>query len=413
MASLPSRSPDFTGAYFHYYEGQSWEAYDWSFWYDDSRRVLIFGAYKGYMPDSAINPENTITVTVSIPGKSSVSRTFNAPGVFDTDTSVSYQYIGEIPINPNAWNNTLSISLNGFYYVTDRLTGSIFATPNAWTLYKYSSATNQIDNGLLDPAFVRYAVDRITLTFKISGRARVYTESNVAAIGYVTSTAVGISSITGAPSDYIINQDGGAMGINLEWDVEANKEYYLYVHFEQPNTTATMYLNLVPPRWVVNSTDYIYSIDEEVTRQIFMYHNSVDKMALSFKDTGTVRIYTTGDVDTIGVMAAYDQGVEKETGDPSVYLLKRDSGGEGVNYQLTFSVKAGQLYYIYTRFSDGRTNGSTTITVKPPIKGGVHITTGSESKSFLVWIYSNGTWGQYIPLVYSTVDGVLGYHKCG
>lgn len=416
MASVPSRDPDFTSSFSYYYQGLSYTVYYWAFWYDDSTKTLTFGATKGYMPDSAINTWDTMKVTVTVPGKTAVSKTFNAPSAFDTDTSLisrGYYYIGEIPISPNAWTNTLSITLKGFYYVNDSLTGNIFATPDEWTIYKDSSATNLIDDQTLAPDFVKYAVNRIRLSFKISGRARVYTNNDTAAIGYVTASSVGISSITGAPSEGIINQDGGAMGIDLEWDVEAGKSYYLYVHFIEPNTTATLNLSLAPPRWVITSTDYIYNITDEVTRQIFMYHGSVDKMTLSFKDSGIVKIYTTGDMDTVGVMAAYDQGVEKDTGDPAVYLVKDDDGGSGENYQLSFMVKAEQLYYVYTRFSDGRTNGSTTIIIKPPVKGGVHITTGSENRSFLVWIYSNGSWGKYMPLVYSTIDGVSKYHKCG
>ncbi len=89
--------------------------------------------------------------------------------------------------------------------------------------------------------------------------------------------------------------------------------------------------------------------------------------------SGTVTIYSTGSLDTYGYLYSSTKS----------QLATDDDGGDGSNFQITYSVTAGTLYYIRPCGYDG--SGSTTVYVKGnmPTAGGKGSKIISGAKDYL------------------------------
>lgn len=93
----------------------------------------------------------------------------------------------------------------------------------------------------------------------------------------------------------------------------------------------------------------------------------VARFTMTFAYSGTATFYTIGDADTYGYLSDVST-LDANAGAPTDYLKSNDDGGDSYNFKITYSVTAGETYYLWVRMIDIDTTGTTTVVITPPIK---------------------------------------------
>lgn len=115
--------------------------------------------------------------------------------------------------------------------------------------------------------------------------------------------------------------------------------------------------------WVLkkNSLGPIYS-DTSVTITLGQYE--LHRYAVSFANSGYATFYTTGSVDTFGVISTSD-GWIANSGIPDQLLASNDDGNDH-NFSISYYVTSGTPYYVWVRSASGTETGITQLHVTVP-----------------------------------------------
>lgn len=205
-----------------------------------------------------------------------------------------------------------------------------------------------------------YQVYCIKLRFANSGSASFYTTGDMDTYGYLSITKNFVINL-GGPAIPNAEDDNSGEGNNfsITYTVTANTTYYLWVRSKNGNIIGDTTIHVEAPivkTWVVSSGKYGI-ISENQTKRIDLTSYTMRRISVSFANSGTVKFYTTGDLDTIGYLST-STAWSSSTGKPDSYLISNDSGGEGYNFSITYNVTAGTTYYLWVRAKNGENKGS-------------------------------------------------------
>lgn len=127
-----------------------------------------------------------------------------------------------------------------------------------------------------------YKISRASVKFSKSGTAIFSSSGDVDVVGYLT-TGTSFDAQKGRPTSYIARDDDGGEGSNfsIEYDVEANKTYYIWVRAYEPDTDSQVTINIIPPGGggsITGKGVYIYSGGKWVKATPYIYNNGWKKM---------------------------------------------------------------------------------------------------------------------------------------
>lgn len=117
------------------------------------------------------------------------------------------------------------------------------------------------------------------------------------------------------------------------------------------------------------------------------------------KYSGTVTLYAESDLDTVGYLSQ-STFFDDEAGEPSTILETDDDSGSGSNFSLTYSVEAGETYYLWVRGYGEEEEGDVNVYIVPPEPGaatgggGLYIFSMAQSRWVKVtpYIFDGSEW---------------------
>lgn len=176
-------------------------------------------------------------------------------------------------------------------------------------------------------------IDYFEVTVEQVGTLIVYTTGSIDTVGTITNEDSSVE-ITDEDSGIDLNflitfvANPGTYSIKVEGNQSSTGSYLLYVEFEVPNEDSSDdhgdTAETATPVELDSATDA--EIDDE---------EDIDYFEIVIDHAGTLKIYTTSDLDTTGTVTNEDGSVD----------IFDDDSGEDLNFSIMFDASAG-IYYI-------------------------------------------------------------------
>lgn len=233
--------------------------------------------------------------------------------------------------------------------------------------------------------------------------------------------------------------DTGSSGVTTEYPIEGNVRFtanmnsgYSFVRwvYREGSTTGTVQYSTRNPftyrggqniyiraeteedgssgttEWKTVVGDDMLNIDTEQTSSTYLDPYTIYRFTVRTENSGTLTVYSDSDLDTIGYLSK--SILMNDDGDaPSSILIEDDDNGNGDNFKFSYTVEAGEDYYIYVRCYYGNDEGDVDIVVIPPTGssvisgGGMYIYLANEGwVKYTPYIYVNGDWEQCSPCLF-------------
>lgn len=193
--------------------------------------------------------------------------------------------------------------------------------------------------------FVRWYIGEDTSDMPYKG----YTETSTTSSSYTFS---GLEADTG----YYIKIQCRDSSDSTSLGVYTSRKYYT----DEESSGADV--------WQLGNT-YTFSNLSTTTSQYLSFGRAgyVARFKLTFAYSGTAVFYTTGDYDTYGYLSDVST-FDEDAGGPTDYLWRNDDGGDDYNFKISYTVTAGEVYYLWVRMVDIVTTGYPTVYITPPAK---------------------------------------------
>lgn len=113
------------------------------------------------------------------------------------------------------------------------------------------------------------------------------------------------------------------------------------------------------------------------------------------KYSGTVTLYAESDLDTVGYLSQSTL-FDDESGEPNGVLETDDDSGSGSNFRLTYSVEAGETYYLWVRGWSEEEEGDVDVYIVPPEPG-----TATGGGGLYIFSMAQGRWVKAKPYIFN------------
>lgn len=160
-----------------------------------------------------------------------------------------------------------------------------------------------------------------------------------------------------------------------------------------------------PDGWYLTETN-LGTLDGDCSRDFYLGAYQVRRFQVKFAESGTVKFYTTGSVDTLGILTTYptfDEGFG-EPEDQDEWLVYNSDALDGTNFYFEYDVKVNTPYYVWVRGYDwnGEDYGDVVLHIDVPYD--------STSVEKWDWYSSNGTASvEQTKSAYKAITKVSGY----
>lgn len=158
--------------------------------------------------------------------------------------------------------------------------------------------------------------------------------------------------------------------------------------------------------WETVLLDNMNNIDTKQTESIYIDAYTIYRISVSPKHSGILTVYSEGNLDTIGYLSQ-NIWMNTDGSAPFSTLTENDDSGDSDNFKFSYTVEAGEEYYIFVRCYDGDDEGDVDIIVIPPTEstvvsgGGMYIYLANEGwVKYTPYIYVNGDWEQCSPCLF-------------
>ena len=239
--------------------------------------------------------------------------------------------LGEGWIDPESYD---FITKNGNFYYTgsDVISddyGNTFANAETWAL---AAGTTNSKSGMMEVAGDK---DMFQFTAPYSGNYTFYTTGPVDTRGTLynsSQTQLAYHDDIAFPSN---------CNFQIVYTLTAGQVYYLEVKAWNPNIFNPYVLNIVVPDDYGNTfaTAYNWTLNAGTTNaksgKIDVAYD-IDMFQFTAPTTGSYTFYSTSAIDTTGTLYNSAQ----------TQLTFNDDGGANYNFQITYSLTAGQVYYL-------------------------------------------------------------------
>lgn len=150
--------------------------------------------------------------------------------------------------------------------------------------------------------------------------------------------------------------------------------------------------------WILKTTSVYIPIGSKETFNITLSQRNLHLFIVNFVNSGTARFYTTGSVDTFGMISEKYNYAE---GSSTPFDIEQydDDSYDGRNFYFTYYVDASKSYYVWVRGINEYTSGSTQLVIE---------NTPTSNIAPWSWEFSNGdatddeTWNSGKALVTDT-----------
>lgn len=115
--------------------------------------------------------------------------------------------------------------------------------------------------------------------------------------------------------------------------------------------------------WTLKTTNVYIPIGSKQTFDFTLSQRNLHLFIVSFVNSGTARFYTTGNVDTFGMIT---ETYNYSDGSSTPFDIEQydDDSYDGSNFYFTYYVDASKSYYVWVRGNDEYTSGSTQLVIE-------------------------------------------------
>lgn len=282
-------------------------------------------------------------------------------------------YVGAMPYTD--YSNVLNLNTSyGDLYIR-AVSSSGGGSSGQWSFVDYYDINISSGSSYYNLYMDQYTAYRFRINMPSQGELSVYTSGSVDTIGYFGSS-VTFNQATGTPSSYSIMDDDSNGGGNFLITTESfnpNEFYYVWVRgYDSSNYGwTTVYFDFTPAQGVTIDPYYLGMVMTTTSGVYYVDSEHVIMVQCSFPRSGTVTVYTTGDVDTYGYFGSTpdtpEGGWNFSTNQPlRSSIAKDDNSGDSTNFRFNVTVQANVSYVVWIKVGAPYASGYTVLNIVPP-----------------------------------------------
>ncbi len=143
-------------------------------------------------------------------------------------------------------------------------------------------------------------------------------------------------------------------GTDNPFTYSGDEDIYIRAEGEAVNTSWTRHIE------ALGTVSSLKSVD------INLGEYEIYRFSVIFEESGTASFYSVGtDIDAFGYLGT-TMGWDSENGEPKEYLVSDDDGNGAPNFSISYSVEAGEKYYVWVRSTSPDSSGNVTLYIDAP-----------------------------------------------